>query len=158
MYILLFLLWIVFNGQFTWEIAIFGVVVSALVFAFMCAFMDYSIKKEIFLLSRIPYFLVYVFVLIREIIKANIVMAKYITVKQEYELHPVIFRIDTKLKSHLCRTLLANAITLTPGTITVSMEEETLIIHAVDESLAIEEVENFVFEGILLKLEGGRTK
>ena len=156
MFILLFLLWIIFNGQFTLEIAIFGVVICAGIFGFMCACMDYSIKKDWFYITRIPYFIMFAFILVKEIIKANIVMAKYITVKQEYELKPVIFRIDTSLKSKLCRVLLANAITLTPGTITVSMENQTLVIHAVDESLAIEEMQNFVFEEALLKLEGGK--
>ena len=40
MYLVYFLLWIVFNGQFTLEIAVFGLIISAAVFAFTCRFAD----------------------------------------------------------------------------------------------------------------------
>jgi multisubunit Na+/H+ antiporter MnhE subunit len=38
MYILFFLLWIVFNGRVTTEIVIFGLVISAAIYWFMCKF------------------------------------------------------------------------------------------------------------------------
>lgn len=47
MYLLLFVMWIIFNGNITLEIILFGLFVSAGVFAFCCFFMDHSIKKEI---------------------------------------------------------------------------------------------------------------
>ena len=156
MFILFFILWIIFNGAITLEIVLFGIAIAALVFLFMCKFMDYSIKKDIELLKKIPIFIVYVFTLIWEIIKANLVMMKFIVIKHEDELHPVIFKMKTSLKSNVCRTLLANSITLTPGTITIEMVDDTLYIHAVDESLAIEDDGNFIFENILLKMEGGQ--
>ena len=155
MFILLFLLWIVFNANFTLEIVLFGLGVAGLVYAFMCAFMDFSIKKDLFLMSRVPLFIAYVGILIWEVIKANLVLVKLLVIKRENELHPVIFKIQTGLRSKLCRVLLANSITLTPGTITVSMEGDVLIIHAMDQSLAIEDMEHLAFEGILEKLEGG---
>ena len=158
MFIFYFILWIIFNGQFTVEIALFGVAISAAVYAFTCLFMDFSIQKDIQLIKRIGYFLEYVGVLIWEIIKANIVMAKMIVIKQEYELSPVIFSVHTNLKSKTCRVLLANAITLTPGTISIAVEEDELIVHAVDKSLLIEDDGSFVFERLLLKLENGGQK
>lgn len=153
MFIFFFCLWIIFNGAFTLEIALFGVGVSALIYLFICKFMDFSIKKDIAYMRTVPVFLEYVAVLIWEIIKANLVMMKYIIIKQEYELHPVIFKINTAIKNRAVRTLLANAITLTPGTISVSMEEDCIVIHAVDEALAVEDDGNFIFERILLKME-----
>ena len=158
MFIFYFILWIIFNGQFTVEIALFGVAISAAVYAFSCLFMDFSIQKDIQLIKRIGYFLEYAGVLIWEIIKANIVMAKMIVIKQEYELSPVIFSVHTNLKSKTCRVLLANAITLTPGTISIAVEEDELIVHAVDKSLLIEDDGSFVFERLLLKLENGGKK
>ena len=155
MFLFLLILWIIFNGQLTTEIAIFGIVISGAVYAFCCFFMDFSFKKDIELVKRIGYFIQYVLILIWEIIKANLVMMKFLIIKQEYELHPVIFKLNTNIKSKTCRTLLANAITLTPGTITVSMENDALIIHAVDESLIVESDGEFVFEKLLLKMEGG---
>lgn len=158
MFILFFALWVIFNGAFTLEIAIFGLVISAGIYAFTCKFMDFSIKKDILMCKRVLIFVYYSLVLVWEIIKANLVMAKYIVVKQERELHPVIFKMKTKLRSKVCRVLLANSITLTPGTITISLKDDELIIHAVDESLAIEDDGNFIFEELLLKVERGSFK
>lgn len=153
MFIVYFLFWVIFNGAFTLEIVLFGLGVSAAVYAFTCAFMGFSIKKDIELMKRIPIFIEYVLVLIWEVIKANLVMMKLIVIKQEYEFHPVIFKINTALKTKTCRVLLANAITLTPGTISVSIEEDAIVIHAIDEALAIEDDGDFLFERILLKME-----
>lgn len=155
MFIFYFILWIILNGQITTEITIFGLVISAAVYAFTCFFMDFSIQKDIKMVKRIFYFIEYVIILIWEIIKANIVMMKFIVIKQEYELNPVIFKIRTSLESNVCKVLLANAITLTPGTITVNIKDDEVIIHAVDESLIVEDEEDFIFEAILRKLERG---
>ena len=161
MFLLFFVLWIVFNGQLTLEIAGFGIVISLAMYLFVCRFMDFSVKRDIALSKCFFYFLYYCLVLVWEIVKANLVMAKFIIIKQEYELHPVIIRMNTVLESKLCRTLLANSITLTPGTITISLSGNELIIHAIDESLAIEDDGDFIFEKMLLKLEnmakGGRS-
>jgi len=48
--------------------------------------------------------------------------------------------------------LLANSITLTPGTITVSLDDDEYTIHCLDASLA-EGLENSEFEKALMKLE-----
>ena len=155
MLLLFFILWIIFNGALTLEIVLFGIAIDLLLFAFMCKFMDYSLKKDIFYIKRFPIFLSYVVILIWEVIKANIVMIKLLIIKQEYEYKPVIFKIKTSLTNRTCRMLLANSITLTPGTITINIKDDELTIHAIDKSLAIEECNNFVFERILNKLEHG---
>lgn len=158
MFVLFFALWVIFNGAFTLEIALFGLAISAGIYAFTCKFMDFSIKKDILMCKRVLLFAHFALVLIWEIIKANLVMARYIIIKQERELHPVIFKMKTTLQSKVCRVLLANSITLTPGTITVSLKDDELLIHAVDESLAIEDDGNFIFEELLLKIERGSFK
>lgn len=58
----------------------------------------------------------------------------------------------TKLKSDFTRMLLANSITLTPGTITVSLKGDEYTIHCLDESLS-EGLENSDFEKALMKLD-----
>ena len=46
MYLLYFLLWVIFNGNITLEIVVFGLIIAAVLFAFTCKFMDYSIAQE----------------------------------------------------------------------------------------------------------------
>ncbi len=106
-------------------------------------------------MKKLGYILEYILVLVWEVIKANLVMLKFTVIKQEYELKPVIFKLTTSLETDMARVMLGNAITLTPGTITVSIEKNELIIHAVDESLIVEDDGNFIFEKLLLKMEGG---
>ena len=151
MYILFLLAWIIFNGNITLEIFIFGVVIAAVMLAFMCKFMDYSLKKELNVYKKSIYFLQYAILLIREIVKANLtIIPKILTVEEEME--PIIVKFRTNLKSDFTRMLLANSITLTPGTITVSLEEDEYTIHCLDTSLA-EGLENSDFEKALMKLD-----
>ena len=151
MYLLFFLAWIIFNGNITLEILIFGVVIAAVMLAFMCKFMDYSLKKELNVYKKSIWFFVYVGLLIREIIKSNLaIIPRILTVEEEME--PVIVKFRTSLKSDFTRMLLANSITLTPGTITISLEEDEYTIHCLDTSLA-EGLENSDIEKALKRLD-----
>ena len=40
MLVLFFLVWVIFNGRLTLEIAVFGIAVACAMFAFVCRFMD----------------------------------------------------------------------------------------------------------------------
>ena len=133
------------------EIIIFGVVIAAVMLAFMCKFMDYSLKKELNVYKKSFWGLVYIAVLIREIVKANLeIIPRILTIEEEMD--PVIVKFRTSLKSDFTKMLLANSITLTPGTITVSLEEDEYTIHCLDTSLA-EGLEDSVFEKALKKLD-----
>ena len=59
MYLLYFLLWIIYNGNVTVEICLFGMVIAAAIFAFTCRFMDYSIEKEKQNLKKVFLFKIY---------------------------------------------------------------------------------------------------
>lgn len=135
MLILFFLAWMIFNGRITLEIVIFGIIVSVAVFAFICKFMNYSIKKELLVYKKFPAFCKYVYILVVEIVKANLAVCRMILTRKEV-LEPVLVKVHTDLKSESAKVILANSITLTPGTITVSMTEDTLLVHCLDKSLA----------------------
>ena len=135
MFILLFILWIVFNGKVTLEIVLVGFVVSGLVYAFICKFMDYSIKEDIFMLKKLPLYVHYALVLIYEIIVANFLVIKLIT-SFNVQAEPVIVHFKTNLKSTTAKVVLANSITLTPGTITASLEEDEYVVHCMDKDFA----------------------
>lgn len=153
MFILFFICWVIFNQAFTPEIAIFGVIISSLVYLFTCKFMNFSVKKDIYIMKKVPMIVAYVFVLLKEVIKANFVLFKiFLTRKGKRE--PVIVSFHTSLKTGMARALLANAITLTPGTITISLEDDKYTIHCFDKCLA-EGLNKTVFEKWLSKLEGG---
>lgn len=152
MYIIFFLVWIIFNGRITTEIVLFGLAVSALVFAFTCKFMDYSIEKEVQFYKKSRLVGEYIFLLIIEIVKANLAVV-HMVLNQKEEMEPVIVKFRTKLRTEGARVMLANSITLTPGTITVSLEGDELTVHCLDVSLA-EGMEDSAFVKLLEKIEG----
>lgn len=132
---LFFLVWVAFNGRLTLEIALFGAAVAGAVFAFICRFMDYSWKKELRFYKRLPLFCQYGYRLTREIVLANLTVSRMILTRKE-QMEPVLVRVHTDLKTETARVMLANAITLTPGTITVAMTDKDLLVHCLDKSLS----------------------
>ena len=151
MFFLFFLIWIIFNGQFTWEIAGFGIVISGLIYWFTCRFLGYRPGTDLILLKKLFQILQYVFVLIKEIIKANFAVIRMIT-SSRYEIEPAVVRFKSDLKTAPARILLANSITLTPGTITVLLEEDEYVVHCLDKELA-EGINSSIFVSMLRKME-----
>ena len=135
MFFIFLILWIIFNGQITLEIFIFGIIIALLLFCFTCKFMDYSVKKELQFIQKLGKLIRYVCTLVWEVIKANL-STVHLILTQEEEIQPVLVSFQSELKSPVTQTLLANAITLTPGTITVTLEDGSYTVHCLDESLA----------------------
>lgn len=151
MYILLFLLWMVLNARITAEIIAFGVVISGAIYWFMCRFLEYSPKNDIIFLKNLPRALVYLAVLFVEIIKSSLIAMKFVYSKK-MDIQPQIVFFDVPLRSEFLRTILANSITITPGTITVNVEDNHFCVHALDYSIA-QGVEDSVFLKLLMEME-----
>ena len=152
MYLVFLVIWIIFNEKFNLEILLFGLVISAAVFAFVCKFMDYSIKKELQFYRKIPGMLCYVFVLVKEILAANLNVC-HLILSEEEEIDPALVQFQTDMETPAGRAFYANAITLTPGTITVSLEDDMYVVHCLDDSMA-QGISDAKLERMLHELEG----
>jgi multicomponent Na+:H+ antiporter subunit E len=86
-------------------------------------------------IHRYLWFLYFVPVFVYYCIKANIFMA-YRVLNPKLPIRPGIVKIKTTLNSGIAKAFLANAITLTPGTMTVDMIGEDLYIHWIYVSTA----------------------
>ncbi len=126
MYAALFILWIIFNGRLTPEVAVIGLIVSAFIFLFICRFMDYSMKK---------WMLKYFFILLTEIVKANFATAAFV-LNPKIEVEPKIVTFKPDIHYGFLKVVLANSITLTPGTVTVNIEDGEYTVHCLDPDLA----------------------
>lgn len=151
MYLLLFCLWFIFHGKITWEIFIFGVIAVTGIFYFMCHHMGYSVEGE----KKIWKFFLggccYLYHLIIEIIKANVIVLVHIfTVKEEIE--PLLVSFYVPLKKEISKVVLANSITLTPGTVTVDVDGERFLVHCLDKTLG-EGIESCSFVEELQQME-----
>ena len=151
MFVLIFVFWVVCNGRITTEIVVFGLVLASVLYAFLLLYLEYKPKYDWLILINLPLMFRYVLVLLREIVLANITMAGFIftsRVKPE----PVLVIFRTPLHSHLGQVVLANSITLTPGTITMKLENGVYQVHCYDKSLA-EGLDSSPFVQTLKKLE-----
>ena len=151
MFILFFLLWVTFNGKMTLEIALFGLVLAAVMVFFCCKFLGYRLKMELLLFVMAGPFLQYLGVLFIEILKANWCVIKYIFNSRD-ELDPVLVHFDVPLKSKFARVVLANSITLTPGTITANLDREGYTVHCLDRELGVG-IDQSVFVKLLMNME-----
>ena len=79
-------------------------------------------------IKRILFSMIYIIVLLWEIIKANLDVA-YRVLHPKMPIKPGIVVIKTSLKSDIGKLILANSITLTPGTFTLDVIGDNLLIH-----------------------------
>lgn len=152
MYFLLFGFWVLLNGQWTTEIAIVGAIVCAALYAFMCAFMGYSPKKEWKIARRIPRILGYFVYLVDEVFKSAFGVIRLIW-SPSMVIEPEVTSFKTKLRTDAGKVILANSITMTPGTLTVDVQEDEFLIHCLDTSFDVGQ-EGFDMENRVMKLEG----
>ena len=96
---------------------------------------------------------VYIFVFLKVLVLSNIDVALRV-VSPKLPSNSGIVRVKTKLKSRLGRLILANSITLTPGTITVETDEDDFFIHWIDvEGESIEDRTKKIVAGFEKYLE-----
>ncbi len=154
MYLLLYCFWLILNGKLTEEVLILGLFVVAGVGVLAWVLFGYTPNREWELDRRIPLFMIYIFVLLWEILKANWNMLGVI-VSAKSSIEPTLVTYHTGLKTSFGRFLLANSITLTPGTITVRMEGDCLTVHCLKRSM-LDTSPDSVFERWIRRLEASK--
>ena len=128
-------MWIVFNGRFTIEILIFGIVLSAALYLFVWKVMGFGPKQEKAILKKSGKMFLYGLLVFKEIIKANWSVLK-IVLNPKSKIEPKMVYFKTDLKKDTSKVALANSITITPGTITVNVSDDVVCVHALDASMA----------------------
>ena len=86
-----------------------------------------------------------------EIVNANIAVAKLV-LNPKMKIQPHIFTHKTELKTDVLKVLFANSITLTPGTLTIDIIGDELVIHALTNEAQLD-LESGSLEAPFLKLE-----
>jgi len=121
-------LWMFLQVSFNSKTFIIGYLIGLILIYGMRRFF----KTELYL-RRVFAVIYLTFLFFKELIMANIDVLKVI-LKPKLDIQPGIFALPTDLKSDWEITLLANLITLTPGTlvIDVSDDQKTLYVHAID--------------------------
>jgi multicomponent Na+:H+ antiporter subunit E len=127
---ILILLWILINNTFDLLSIAVGAVLALLISVILCRRCD--VFAEINLTPKaFVYTFIYIFVFLSELMKSNLDVAKRV-ISPSLPINPGIVKVKTKLKSKMGRMILANSITLTPGTFTIDIIDDTLYIHWID--------------------------
>ena len=151
MFVIFFLLWIILNGRFTVELVFFGIAIAAAVYLFLCRVFGYSPKTDLRILKNLPWIFIYCLNLIWEIIKAAFAVMG-VALNPGKKPDPVIVEFHSGLAGDFCNVLLANSITLTPGTYTVFQEKDLFVIHCLRREYA-EGLEDSSFVHLLRRLK-----
>lgn len=151
MYLFLLFIWFMLNGRVTLEITVLGFLLCTLVYLFAKKYLHYTLQKDLGLLRRVGLFVLYTGVLLWEILKANWNVILLILAGDRHTDSTIIY-VRIPLKTELARTILADSITLTPGTITISVEDDLYTIHAL-HPMAAEGIENSAFVRLLMRME-----
>lgn len=127
LFVLLCLIWLALTSPVRIEELIIGIIISFILS--LVLFKDYkALGLPNFSIKRLVFFIIYSFILFWEIIKANFDVA-YRIIHPKMPIKPGIVIIKTRLKSNIGKLALANSITLTPGTFTLDIVDDRLLIH-----------------------------
>ena len=141
--------WLVLNGRVAFDTLIVGgaVTLVILLLGHFTGLWSWKRERNIYLL--VPCGLAYFFVLLKEILLANLhVMRLVLTNKTS----PCLRHYVTKLNTQAARAMLANSITLTPGTVTVQLVGNMLTVHCLTREMA-QSLDNSPLEKRLIKME-----
>ena len=127
LFILLAAIWLLLSGYYTALLLSLGALSCALVAA-LCRRMG-VIDPEGHPNHLFLGLLLYIPWLLWEICKSNIDIAWRI-LDPKLPIAPRVIRIKTSQKTHLGQVIYANSITLTPGTVSVEVEQGEITVHA----------------------------
>jgi multicomponent Na+:H+ antiporter subunit E len=150
--VFLSLLWLLLSGYFT-EPLLLGLGVASVLFVVFIAYRMQVFDPEGHPVHLILRALVYWPWLLKEIVLANIDVAKAI-VSSPMAIAPTVFTVTGSQRSELGRVIYANSITLTPGTVTIDLVDDKLTVHALTPA-GLEGVKSGVMDRRIAWLEGG---
>ena len=153
-FILCMVVWILITWSFAVQELAAGVLVSLATALFSSRFFVHDDSWRFFNPVKIFSLLGYSFTFFKELIKANVSMAKIVYGGCK-AVKPGIVRVPTAMESDYGLALLADSITLTPGTITIDVAEEdgknVLYIHWIDVTADSGEAAGEAIKGALEK-------
>ncbi len=122
----LWIIWLLLNNTIAAGHIVLGFIIATLIPMLTSGFWPEKIR------IREPLVLIkFLLVVLWDIVIANIMVAKLILGKNE-NLHPAFFCIELEIDTPMGKSILANTISLTPGTVScdLSSDGNTLLVHA----------------------------
>lgn len=131
--IVLAVYWLALSGYLDEPLILsFGVISIFLVIG-LCIRMKIMDEETVPYLN-VPRTLIYFVWLGKEIVKANVQVVKAV-LSPDMEISPTMVKVPSHPKTEIGKTMFGNSITLTPGTVTVEMSEDEILVHALLEEM-----------------------
>ena len=135
-FFVLFALWLILSGKydaFHVSAGFFSALLVTLIHLRINRYLYF--QKQIAKENSLRYIrlLYYVPWLMWEILLASLQVA-YVVLHPRIPIKPSLVRFKTKLPNTAARVILGNSITLTPGTLTVNIEDDEFLVHALTDA------------------------
>ena len=131
---IMFVFWIFLSGEFSF-ILLFSGIISSLLVSYIShdllignGDMKLGFIRTIRFIKFLPW-------LLWQIVLANIDLAIR-TLHPKMPINPMLINFKNNLKTDLGMVILANSITLTPGTVTIDVNENEFLVHVISEKAA----------------------
>ena len=128
LFLVLFTLWLLLSGHYTPLLLTLGVM-SCLISVYIARRMDvvdregHPVHLSLRLFTYIPW-------LAWETLKSNIAVARLI-LNPRMPISPTVFKVRVSQTGDLGKVIYANSITLTPGTVSMSIDGEEILVHSI---------------------------
>lgn len=148
--VIIAVMWMFLSETYTFSSFIGGYLLGIFLLLLLNRFVpDTFYLRKVFKIIRL------ILLFIKELVFSNIAIVKLVY-KPDSEFEPGIFALPTELKSNWEITLLANLITLTPGTLSVAISDDNshIYIHAMDiddMDVSINDIKN-TFEKAIMEV------
>lgn len=153
-WIVVFLVWLAFTSTLEMVEVVTGIIVSFIIAIFNYGYFT-NMGLKSFSPMRVLYFFQYNIVFLIALMKSNLNVAR-IVLTPSLPINVGIVEFETKLESDFAKMVLANSITLTPGTFTIDFVDNKFYVHWIDVKVTDpKEVYKEIaepFEKILLKI------
>ena len=132
--IIMFGFWILLSGEFHFVLILSGIISSLLVSYWSHDLLIGNVDIKLGAV-RIVRFIKYLPWLLWQIVLANIDLV-YLTLHPKLPIAPRIISIKNEYKTDIGKVTFANSITLTPGTVTIEVNKNEFIVHAISKESA----------------------
>lgn len=149
--VLLFSFWLILSPSINMESIIIGVMVSLMVVLYSRDVLFDSGEAPFYSGQHFVNMVKFTGVLLIEVFKANIDVAK-IVLNPSLPIQPHFIEVPIMIKNDFNKVIYGNAVTLTPGTLTVDITDKVFVIHALTEEAA-KAMENSFIETWILRQE-----
>lgn len=126
-YLICFATWLLLTYKLSWQNLVAGAVIAFITTVVFSRYFSFNTMK-IFSPARWFWTIVYIVYFTWQCVKANFDVA-YRVLHPAMPIKPGIVRVRLSLRGSMARTILANSITMTPGTIAVDIIDDIMYVH-----------------------------